>query len=81
MIRTMPSHIISQLKSKDCRTHKSAIKFRAEDAKNFAQLEYKIVRHYLKKLGFERFHILSQTVQRQLPCPVGDNYLDRFTDT
>ena len=23
---------------------------------------------------------LNQTVRRQLPCPVGDNYLDRLTD-
>ena len=25
--------------------------------------------------------VVIPIVQRQLPCPVGDNYLDRFTDT
>ena len=24
--------------------------------------------------------ILEDSVRRQLPCPVGDNYLDRLTD-
>jgi hypothetical protein len=58
----IPRHIIAQLKTKDGRTYKSAIKFKAEDASNFVQLEYRIIRHYLKKLGFKHHRILSQTL-------------------
>lgn len=58
----IPSHIISQLKSKDGRTHKSAIKFKADDAQNFVQLEYRIIRHCLQKLGLKNCNILSQSL-------------------
>ncbi len=28
----------------------------------------------------QRINVLPMGVRRQLPCPVGDNYLDRLTD-
>ena len=62
MKTTIPKHILHQLKIKDGRNHKSAIKFRAEDAKHATELEYIIVKNYLNELGIRRYRFISQTI-------------------
>ncbi len=59
---TIPKHILQQLKIKDGRNHKSAIKFNTEDAKHSTELEYILVRHLLNELGIKHYRILSQTL-------------------
>jgi hypothetical protein len=58
----IPNHILLQLRSKNARSHKSAIKFRAEDYKNATELEYTLVRYFLNELNIKQYRIISQTL-------------------
>jgi hypothetical protein len=53
---------MAQLRSKNARSHKSAINFRADDYKNATELEYTLVRYFLNELNIKQYRIISQTL-------------------
>jgi hypothetical protein len=59
----IPKHLLLQIDDeKRGLSYRGAIKFAADDFSHYIHLEYKIVCHIIKKMGFRQLRIVEQTI-------------------